>query len=255
MANKQYTLGRGRVYFDVFVASSTTITGERYIGNTPSFNLSAESENLDHFDADEGIKTKDKSVTLSLNRTGSFVTDNIDPDNVALFFVANASVAAQAAATGKTTVITNPLGDRYYQLGATSGNPSGDRQVTNVVAGGGAVVVTDFTVDAELGRVYIVKGGAIDGDASVTFTYDTVAKSRKKIVTSGNATVEGALRFLANNATGAQLDYYMPSVKLAPNGEYELKGESWQQMSFNVEIQKRDDTTEAIYIDGRPYTP
>lgn len=255
MPNKQYTLGRGQVLFDVFVASTTTITGERYLGNTPSFNLTAESENLDHFDADEGIKTKDKSVTLSLNRTGSFVTDNIDPDNVALFFIGNASVAAQAAVVGLTTVIANPLGDRYYQLGVTVGNPSGDRQVANVVASGGAVVTTDFTLDAELGRVYIVDGGAIDGDASVTFTYDTTARSRKKIVTSGNASVEGALRFIAKNATGAQLDYYMPSVKLAPNGEYELKGESWQQMSFNVEIQKRDDDTEAIYIDGRPYIP
>ena len=254
MANKQYTLGRGKVLFDVFVPSTTTITGERYLGNTPSFNLSVESENLDHFDADEGIKTKDKSVTLSLNRTGSFVTDNIDPDNVALFFLGNSAVAAQAAAVGKTTVITDPLGDRYYQLGVTVGNPTGDRQVSNVTASAG-VVTTDFTVDAELGRVYIVAGGAIDGDATVTFTYDTAERSRKQIITSGNASVEGALRFLAANATGAQLDYYMPSVKLAPNGEYELKGESWQQMSFSAEIQKRDDNTEAIYIDGRPYTP
>lgn len=254
MANKQYTLGRGKVLFDVFVAATTLITGERYFGNTPSFNLTAESENLDHFDADEGIKTKDKSVTLSLNRKGSFVTDNIDIDNVALFFNANAAVVAQAAVVGKTTVITDPLGDRYYQLGVTVGNPTGDRQVTNVVASAG-VVTTDFTVDAELGRVYIVAGGAIDGDATVTFTYDTTAKSRKQIITTGDAAVEGALRFLAHNATGAQLDYYMPSVKLAPNGEYELKGESWQQMSFSVEIQKRDDNTEAIYIDGRPFTP
>ena len=252
MANKQYTLGRGKVLFDVFVAATTVITGERYFGNTPSFNLSVESENLDHFDADEGIKTKDKSVTLSLNRTGSFVTDNIDVDNVALFFLGNATVEAQSAATGKTTVITNPLADRYYQLGVTVGNPTGDRQVDNVVATGAA---TGFTVDEELGRVYITPGGDIAGDATVTFTYDTIAKSRKRIITSGNASVEGALRFLAANATGAQLDYYMPSVKLAPNGEYELKGESWQQMSFNAEIQKRDDNTEAIYIDGRPYTP
>jgi hypothetical protein len=252
MANKQYTLGRGRVYFDVFAASTTTPTGERYLGNTPSFNLTTASENLDHFDADEGIKTKDKSVTLSLNRTGTFVTDNIDPENVALFFVANSAVAAQAAATGKTSVIAHPLGDRYYQLGVTTGNPSGDRQVSNVVASGAA---TGFTVDAELGRVLITAGGDLDGDATVTFTYDTAAKSRRQIITSGNATVEGALRFLANNATGAQLDYYMPSVKLSPNGEYELKGETWQQMSFTVEVQERDDNTEAIYIDGRPYTP
>lgn len=255
MANKQYVLGRGKTFFDQFNLNTTVKTGERYLGNTPSFNLSIESENLDHFDADEGIRTKDKSVTLQVNRTGQFVTDNIDPENVALFFIGEYAVAAQAATAGKTTAIANPLGDRYYQLGATVGNPSGDRQVTNVAASGGAVVTTDFTVDAELGRVYIVAGGAIDGDASVTFTYDTLARSRKQIITTGNAAVEGALRFLAFNASGPQTDYYMPSTKLAPNGEYELKGESWQQLSFSVEIQKLDDDTEAIYIDGRPYTP
>ncbi len=252
MANKQYTLGRGRVYFDVFQASTTTKTGERYLGNTPSFNLTAESENLDHFDADEGIRTKDDSVTLSLNRSGAFVTDNIDPDNVALFFLGEASILAQSAVVGKTSVIANPLGDRYYQLGVTTGNPSGDRQVDNVVASGAA---TGFTVDEELGRVYIVDGGDLDGDASVTFTYDTLARSRKQIITSNTATVDGAMRFIASNPKGAQLDYFMPKVKLSPNGEYELKGESWQQMSFNVEINKLDDDTESIYIDGRPYTP
>ena len=254
MANKQYTLGRGKVYFDVFTPSTTTTTGERYLGNTPSFNLTAQSENLDHFDADAGIRTKDASVTLELNRTGNFVTDNIDPDNVALFFLGNASVQAQASATGATSVITNPLGDRYYQLGVTTNNPSGVRSVSNVTASGGAVAGTDFTVDADLGRVYIVAGGVIAGDPSVTFTYDVAAKSRKQIITSNTATVDGALRFLAYNPRGTQLDYFMPSVKLSPNGEYELKGESWQQMSFSVEINKRDDSTESIYIDGRPYT-
>lgn len=253
MANKQYTLGRGRVYFDVFTANTTTKTGERYLGNTPSFNLTAQSENLDHFDADEGIRTKDDSVTLQLNRTGNFVTDNIDPDNVALFFLGEADVAAQSSASDATTVVANPLGDRYYQLGATSGNPSGDRDVSGVTASVG-VLTTDFTVDLTLGRVYIVPGGAIDGEATVTFTYDRAAKSRKQIITSNSATVDGAMRFIAANPKGTNLDYFMPKVKLSPNGEYELKGETWQQMSFSVEVNKLDDNTESIYIDGRPYT-
>lgn len=251
--NKQYTLGRGKVYFDVFTAQTTTKTGERYLGNTPSFNLTTQSENLDHFDADEGIKTKDDSVTLSLNRTGNFVTDNIDPDNVALFFLAESDIASQAADTDVDFAVALPLGDRYYQLGATTANPSGDRSVSNVVCSVG-VLDTDFTVDETLGRVYIVADALIDGEATVTFTYDTAAKDRKQIITSNSATVDGALRFIAANPKGTNLDYYMPKVKLSPNGDYELKGESWQQISLSVEINKLNDDTEAIYIDGRPYT-
>jgi hypothetical protein len=44
-------------------------------------------------------------------------------------------------------------------------------------------------------------------------------------------------------------------VRLSPNGEYALKGDEWQQMSFNLDIQKLNDTTESIYVDGRPFTP
>lgn len=252
--NKQYTLGRGKVFFDVFQPSTKITTGERYLGNTPSFNLTTAATNLDHFDADEGIKTKDDSVTLELNRTGAFVTDNIDPDNVALFFLGEASIAVEAGQIGRTSTILLPLGDRYYQLGVTVGNPSGDRQVSAVTAPT-AVLDTDFTYDAELGRVYIVEGGTLDGDASVVFTYTVAARSRKRIITSSSATVDGALKFLAYNPKGVQLDYLMPSVKISPNGDYELKGETWQQISFNVEINERDDNTEAIYVDGRPYTP
>lgn len=254
MPNKQYTLGKGKVFFDAFLSNTTTKTGERYLGNTPSFNLTTESENLDHFDSDEGIRTKDDSVTLEVNRSGSFVTDNIDPDNVALFFLAQSSVVAQGAQVGATSTFPELVGDRYYQLGVTASNPSGDREVSNVAIPGG-VLNTDFTVDATLGRVYIVAGGALDGDDNVTITYDRAARSRRKIITSSSATVDGAMRFIAYNPKGTNLDYYMPKVKISPNGEFELKGESWQELSFNVEINKLNDTTEGIYIDGRPYTP
>ena len=82
MANKQYTLGRGRLYFDAFLPNTKTKTGERYFGNTPSLSLTIESESLDHYDSDAGVRVKDDSVLLQLNRTGQFVTDNIDPENV-----------------------------------------------------------------------------------------------------------------------------------------------------------------------------
>jgi len=60
---------------------------------------------------------------------------------------------------------------------------------------------------------------------------------------------------VATNPKGVLLDYYMPYVRLSPNGEYALKGEEWQQIGFNLDIQKLDDTTESIYVDGRPFSP
>lgn len=259
MANKQYTLGRGRLFFDAFLPNTKTKTGERYFGNTPSFSLTIESESLDHFDSDDGVRVKDDSVLLELNRTGAFVTDNIDPENVALFLLGQASTQVQASATGQTYAVGDVKKDRYYQIGATAGNPSGLRALTNFVLKKGAstlVLGTDYDVDLTLGRIYIRPGSVtvVDGD-DLTAEFDVSARNRQQIVTAASSTIDGALRFIATNPKGTLLDYYMPYVRLSPNGEYALKGEEWQQIGFNLDIQKLDDTTESIYVDGRPFTP
>ena len=258
MANKQYTLGRGRLYFDAFLPNTKTKTGERYFGNTPSMSLTIESESLDHYDSDAGVRVKDDSVLLQLNRTGQFVTDNIDPENVALFLLGSASTLVQASATAQTYPISDVKPGRFYQIGATSLNPPGVRSVTNVVVKKGATSLTagtDYVLDADLARLEILTTGTVvDGD-DLTVTFDLSAKNRTRIITAASATIDGALRFVATNPKGVLLDYYMPYVRLSPNGEYALKGEEWQQIGFNLDIQKLNDTTESIYVDGRPFSP
>lgn len=256
MANN-YVLGRGKLYFDPFVAGTKTKTGERYFGNTPEFNLSIENEKLDHFNADEGVRVKDESVLLELNRSGAFTTDNIDPDNVALFFLGTKGSIVDAGATNVAETITGAVGGRWYQLG-TSINPAGVRKITNldsVMVGATPLVAnTDYiasAADLALGRIFIVAGGLGDGQ-NVVVTYDRAANTRTQIVTAANSEVEGALRFIGFNAQGDQADYYFPYVRLSPSGDFALKGDEWQVLSFDVEILKKDDTTEAIYIDGRP---
>lgn len=258
MANKQYTLGRGRLYFDAFLPNTKTKTGERYFGNTPSLSLTIESETLDHFDSDDGVRVKDDSALLQLNRTGAFVTDNIDPENVALFLLGSASTLVQAAASAQTYALNDVKKDRFYQIGSTSANPPGLRGLTNFVLKKGVTPLTlgtDYLVDLELGRVELLIGGTVVEGDDLTAEFDVTAKNRTRIITSANATVDGALRFIATNPKGTLLDYYMPYVRLSPNGEYALKGEEWQQIGFNLDIQKLSDTTESIYVDGRPYSP
>ncbi len=43
MAANNQTLGRGKVYFSKFKTDTYTPEGYRYLGNTPSFNLSIAS--------------------------------------------------------------------------------------------------------------------------------------------------------------------------------------------------------------------
>lgn len=261
---KNYTLGRGKLFFDrypdgVNIVAATQGEGERYFGNTPSFATSSSSENLDHFDSDAGVRTKDDSVQLSFDRTGSITCDNISSENIALQFLGNASVVTQAAVTGATTSRAVKKG-RFYQLGATTALPAGVRNVSNVTAKKGATTVAmsgNFEVDEALGRVFVEANAAgVTDDDVIEFTFDIAASTRDQVI-SGNKSIYGALRFVADNPKGANRDFFFPYVKLTPDGDYNFKGDDWQVMTFALEILKKASNIESAYVDGRavPVTP
>jgi len=256
MAN--YVLGSGKFRFDKFVTGTTNKTGERYLGNTIEVNIGSESETLDHYDTDNGLKQKDDTVQLAVNRSGTVTSDNIDFENLALFFLGETSTVTQTATPVVGESLNGGIGVKqglYYQLGATAANPPGVRGVS-AVAIKDAVPTTytvdvDYVLDAALGTIYIVPGGGIADDTVLLADYTPAANSRTRVISSNNQ-IAGAARFVSKNAKGLQQDFYLPYVLLTPNGEYALKGDDWTKISFKLEVLKLNDATEAVYIDGRP---
>lgn len=255
MANN-YTLGRGKVYFARYAAGTQTPDGFRYIGNTPEFSLTIESEELDHYSSDEGIREKDDSVPLEVNRTGSLITDNISPENVALFFFGENSTLTQPVVASSTEALTGIKAGHSYLLGATPANPTGYRGIdqtgfsvdigpTNLVAG------TDFEMDYDSGLITFLEGSAeaVDG-ADVDVTFAVAGSSRDRVI-SGSSPVEGAMMYVTANPKGSDSTFLMPYVKITPNGDYALKGDEWQQIPMSLEILKLSNQ-EAIYRDGDP---
>ncbi len=257
MAQPQnYTLGRGEVHFGQFFPGTTTPKGERYFGNTPELNLTIDVENLDHYSSDQGIREKDDSVVLQADRSGSLTTDSIRPENIALFFFGEATTVAVTAATGATDTYTGSPAGLSIQLGTNAANPAGARNVSNVVivatpATPALVEGTDYVVDMVRGRVMFEETTNVKALTKVDFTYDVAASTRKRII-SGSQPIEGTLRYLANNPKGENFDYFMPWVKITPNGDYQLKSDEWQSIPFSVEILKKPGM-EAIYCDGKPF--
>lgn len=256
---KNYALGRGKLFFAMFAAGTLVAAdGQRYFGNTPEFSTTSESEELEHFDSDNGVNIKDDSVTLSNTRSGSFTTDNISLDNVAMFYLGEKSSFAQAAQTGVTTTVTAKRG-RYYQLGETEANPSGVRKLTTVAVTVNAVPLTvdiglNLEYDMELGRVYIESDAPdIADDDVLVFTWSTAAYTQNKVISSSNEIV-GAMYFECTNPKGEKYDYFWPYVKISPNGDFNLKsGDDWQSIPFNVEFLKKDGY-ETVYITDRAVT-
>lgn len=276
-SNPNYTLGRGELHFARFIGDTQNPAGESYIGNTPELSLTIAQEVLDHFSSDHGIREKDESIALQVNRTGSFTTDNVNPENIGLFFFGSTSTVTEAGGPLQE-VLEDVEQGKYYQLGLSASRPAGakgligDTDDSNSAGGFAAylfndsnsiddfndsnsgvaalVATTDYVLDPELGRLYIVPGGGIADGASV-FISATVKASTYSRVISGSQPVEGAMRFLAFNPNGDDIDYYFPWAKISPNGDYALKSDAWQTIPFNIEILKRTDR-EAIYADGRP---
>ncbi len=255
---QNHVLGRGKIYFDRFQPNSDTPIGiERYLGNTPSFGLNVETEELDHYSAEEGLRVKDLSVTMQIDMGGTVVTDNIDLDNIAMFFFGASETKAISALTAESDTFTNVAQGGFVQLGMSAANPAGLQNVSNVTVedsgGGGTTYVadTDYVVHADLGRVEIVEGGDIADGSDLDITYDVGAHSYDLVV-SGTDIIYGAMRFVAYNGVGVNTNFYMPKVALRPNGEYNLKGDDWQQFGFNLEILRRGNL-ERIYANGRPY--
>lgn len=251
--DQNYTLGRGEVHFGLFAPGTQISIGERYMGNTPALTISLEPEELPHYSSDRGIREKDDSVTLQLNRTGSLTTDSINPDNMAILLLGETSTQTQAATpvVGESIATHATIG-LWYQLGTSDANPSGVREVSSVVIKDGATTLvagTDYLLDPDLARFQTLTAAAAAKTLSVDYT--PAAKSRIRVISKGN-TIEGSLRFIAYNPKGKNFDYFMPWVKLAPSGEFALKGEEWQSIPFQLEILKKTGQ-EAIYMDGRPF--
>lgn len=252
---KQYAILSGEMYFEPLVGG--VYQGERYLGNAPSAELSIEPQKLDHYDADTNEVSKDFSYATRVDRSMALTLDDLSEENAALFFSAAASTVTQAAVAVVDESIGPVKKGRYYQVGQTTGNPTGVRNIGTVSVKVGAAVkalTTDYLLDLVRGRVYIVPGGTIADDATILVSYTPAANSRRRLATGAGTTVEGRMRFIANNLAGANRDFYFPSVSITPSGSFQLKGggENPQvgTLGLSVEILKPSNG-EAIYIDGQ----
>lgn len=270
-SNDNLVVGRGRVFLDLRI--NGIFQGERYIGNTPDFTLSSSVDKLEHYSSDRGFRVKDKSINIENSRSGSLTTDNISFENVALMFGGIDVTRLVSAQTGVKEVVNagNPVRRaRQYQLGVDSDNPQGlgaidpasftigyaDANVSISTGSGDISTIPGVTVlppenyslDTDSGALWIEDDApAIVGEVQLVVGYNRLASSQQ-VVVSGDDVVEGALRFVSDNPTGDQKNYYMPLVSITPDGDYALKGDDWQQLGFTFDVLERDCETKAVIV-------
>ena len=252
-----YNLGRGKVFLASLDANNHPIE-YRDLGNAAEFNVSIETEKLEHQSSREGLKTIDKEVVVSQKVSLSISLDEINFENMALFFSgesgsrSNAAAAAGVTGTGNLVITTQGRWVDLY-VGAT-GKPTTDPQgsriydigVVTITEAGATVLVegVDYTVDSIMGRIFAINGGDL-----IAGTYDldlaanvSAAATVETVKALTSSQVEGALKFIGENpASGnAQQEYQFHKVSLSAEGDFALIGDDWTTMQLTGAAEKNE---------------
>jgi len=249
-------LGAGYVYFDP-EDSAGDLTGEKYWPETCSLTLNVTTEKTEIDSCDTPVAETLVSLVKKVTRGGQVSTKSMDDDSFVRFVQGESETVTQTATPVAAEDITAAQQGRYYQLGASTSNPTGVKNVTAVGVepdGGGTpyTVTTDYVVNADEGRIYIVVGGGIADDTDIEVDYTPVANSRVRVKSAGSGAIRGALRFVADNTTGDNREVYIPQCELAPNGDLAFKDrDNAMTAVFDLNILTRDGY-EQVYVDGVP---
>lgn len=252
-------LGSGQLYL-ALIDKSGRRGGFRYFGDTPGFSIQVTTERTTVYGSDGPTKYKlvDKVIQTDLN--GSFTARDISDENIELFIGGQASTVSQLQKTGESEMITSVQPGLWYIIGAGA-HLTGVRNITNVTVSDTAqqpqafALGTDYEVDLQRGRVYIVKGGAIAASTDIKVSFDTPANQRSQIRTTETVGRTVALHYLAHNSEGENRDILLPYAELSPDGEVGWKDlENPQQFGFSFEALVKDSATPAMLIDGVAYS-
>lgn len=255
---KNLVLGAGKLFFDRWDENDVP-TGEFYLGNTTSVTRSVNEERQEHYSSDTAEREKDASIVTRSDVALGFTLDDIQPENIAMMLKGTTTLTTISSDASEVETLTVKRG-RWYQLGVNPSHPTGVRAITltSVTDDAGSPVAipggnggVNYEVDLTLGRIFIKEDatGIADGDGIIV-TYAIVASSRLTYVGS-NEQIRGSLRYIADNTAGSNTDYFWPKIEVSPDGDYELKGDSWNEMSFSGEVLTKG-TLAKEYGDGRP---
>lgn len=231
-------LGSGALYFDRFVNGAST--GERHLGNCSAFTLATTVEKIEKYNSMVAAKSLYKSVVKQIKATGKITLDEFEPSNLALGLLGEEGVITQTQQTAVAVSDVKAFQGRYAKIGDY-------RDITDVIVKDAAlgtttyVLNTDYTIDAQTGRIFTIASGAITDGELLDITISCPAKTYPKIVGAQVANVEGFLRFVGDPAAGPTYEGEFWKVLMSPDGEMGFIGDDFG--SFGLTFDCQDDGT------------
>ena len=252
-----YQLGRGILQMAELDANGRP-KGFRDMGNVPSLTATVETEKLDHFSSRQGLKTKDKTITLQATSNLTFELEDINFQNLAAFFFGATADYVNPAIAGVTDAQFVEDGDlevnKIYALRTAAGLPIFGITTTNaiVVESTNATPVamvkdTDYTVDAVSGQIFVndtvtTQSIITAGDGlQVTLTADAAATTVDQLKILSTTELNVALRFILEEAdSGEKIIYDYHKCTVAANGDYVLISDEWAKLPMSASVEESD---------------
>jgi hypothetical protein len=181
-------LGSGRIYVDRKVGS--TYQGLKLIGNATKFEIKENSEKKERVSKDRAnYGSALNTVFVKKPAEVNITLDDLDRDNLALVFLGDASAVTVTGSTVSDEVVTG-YKDRIFK--------TAKRKISSVVLTNSAgettyVLNTDYEiVDADLGLIKVLSGGAItDGQSlKIDYTYGSMTSNKVAGGTNSNVIVK-----------------------------------------------------------------
>lgn len=239
---EDYTLGRGIVLFAPLVNG---IPGAyRDLGNAPEFNISIETETVEHQSSRQGLRVVDKEVVISQKVSLSLTLDELNHENLALVFSGTSTTFTNGAIAGfaEHEMVTGVALGRHYDIKSAAGVRAygilaANLLVENATVPGVLVLGTDYTLDLEMGTIFFLStatgisaGQAVD----VTLTAAAGAPTVDEVRGLTTSAVVGALKFVSINPANAdkKVEYQFHQVALKPTGDFSLISDEFTTMTL-----------------------
>ena len=234
MDRTELVLGRGEVYFDRFIPGTRTGEGERYIGNTTSFQIERRLEHVESRSSFGGVAVRNFRTPTSENTVITFISDHISADNAADWLGASVTQLTEASVPQQTETHTLRAGG-FYQLGLSLQPGIGVRNLFATVVSVAGEVLSGIYLDENNGRFGIPASRTDLNGLVATVTYEVRSNTNEKIETASKV-VRGSLRFISRNAHGKNKNYFIPHVLLSPKDQMNLKGDEWLSLTFEADV-------------------
>ena len=213
------TLGCGTGYFAPFDANNRPL-GQLDLGELTDCVLNGTSNNVKFISKRSAVAVVVSSAITDVEFGGSFTSRSMSDENLALFFAGTASTVSQTGATVSAERIYNAQSNRHYQIGVSSTNLTGVRNVTsvtvylhelkNATARVDSTVYVKGDIYKSSTNVFLVTVGGTSAGSAPSFVTTSVGAS----TTDGGVTV----KYLGTTAAFTLTTDYILSAEAARVG-------------------------------------